>query len=84
VCRREIALHEWDKVMTLEDAKKIVANSEDGELEVRENYSGRGMYGKTTVGVVGYQSDIQEAAQAAGVRVSSLKWDRMGKLDIAY
>ncbi len=70
--------------MTLEDAKKIVENSEEGELEVRENYSGRGMCGRTTVGVVGYQSDIQDAAQVAGVRVSSLKWDRMGKLDIAY
>lgn len=40
--------------MLLETAKLIVASAEDMgyEIELRESYSGRGMYGKTTVGIV--------------------------------
>lgn len=46
--------------MKLEHAQRIVRAANDIGLDVtlREDYSGRGMYGKTTTGVVGSQSDI--------------------------
>jgi hypothetical protein len=44
-----------DKKMDIETAKILVEYS-DGELELYENYSGRGMYGSKTTGVTG--SDI--------------------------
>lgn len=54
--------------MKLEHAQAIVNAASDAGLDVRlyEGYSGRGMYGKTTAGVVGSLRDILACtAQAA-------------------
>ena len=76
--------------MTLQHAQSIVGHG-DG-LELYEGYSGRGMYGVTTVGVTGSQSEIIEAIALASAaegpdfagRMRSLQWDSMGKQAIAY
>lgn len=72
--------------MTLEDAKKIVetAEQDDSGITLYENYSGRGMFGKKTAGVVGNRTEIEDAAEQAGVNVSLFKWDNMGLDMIAY
>lgn len=62
--------------MKLETAQAIVQAATDNKLDVtlRENYSGRGMFGKTTAAVVGSRSDIMD-----------FRWDAMGKYDsVAY
>lgn len=46
--------------MQREIAKRIVVNT-FGTLSLHENYSGRGMYGKTTTGIVGSLSDFLES-----------------------
>lgn len=45
--------------MDIEVAKILVEYEPD--LRLRESYSGRGMYGKTTAGVVGEQYDFNRA-----------------------
>lgn len=73
--------------MTLDDAKKIVdiARENGVGLGLRPTYSGRGMFGKTTAGVVGGTVEIVEAATLAGLKPREFKWDDMGKSDmIAY
>lgn len=46
--------------MKLETANAIVKAAEDAGKEVRltESYSGRGMFGKMTAGVIGSHSDV--------------------------
>ena len=72
--------------MTLEDAQKIVDKAEEEGLDVTlyENYSGRGMFGATTSGVVGSTVDITEAATLAGLRARTFRWDNMALDMIAY
>lgn len=72
--------------MKLEDAEKIVKTAEenDMELELRPDYSGRGMFGKTTAGVVGSKVEIVEAATLAGLKPREFKWDNMARDMIAY
>ncbi len=55
--------------MQLKTAKAIVKAAEEMDLTVtlREGYSGRGMYGKTTTGVVGSHSDVMKAIAAAAM-----------------
>lgn len=70
--------------MKLEDAKAIVKAAEEGDVELYENYSGRGMYGELTTGVTGSQSAIIRAAEDAGIRTSGFRWDDIGMDMIAY
>jgi hypothetical protein len=66
-------------------AKEIVAADKTNTLEVYPDYSGRGMFGKTTSGIVGDKGDILTACSVAGVGTATLHWDNMGKHDmIAY
>ena len=55
--------------MELDTARCIVevAENHDIYLDLREDYSGRGMYGKTTAGVVGSFKELIAAVAAAGV-----------------
>ena len=56
--------------MKLEIAKLIVESGEklDLDLKLREGYSGRGMFGKTTAGIVGSKSAITKATAYAAYR----------------
>lgn len=60
--------------MKLEHAKLIVAVAEGFGYDIRlyENYSGRGMFGKTTSGVVGALPEIVSCIAAVGVDLGSL------------
>jgi hypothetical protein len=53
--------------MKIETAKAIVeaANVIGLEVQLREDYSGRGMYGSTTAGVIGDPGDITACAAYA-------------------
>ena len=51
--------------MKKETAELIVENSYGEYLELRENYSGRGMYGETTTGIVGEMGDFLDAVANA-------------------
>jgi hypothetical protein len=55
--------------MELKFAKKIVktGNEMDMELTLSKNYSGRGMYGRETAGVVGNLGEIVQAIAAVAV-----------------
>lgn len=81
--------------MKLEAAILIVSQSND--LDVRESYSGRGMYGKETSGVTGSWEAFTEALGEAILNtrefdkrkilseaVSRLKMDNMGHDYIFY
>ena len=63
--------------MKRETAELIKAAADEGgrEVEVRDGYSGRGMYGKATCSVVGSRTDIQVsvlwAAYNLGVETAS-------------
>ncbi len=59
--------------MKLEIAKLIVDSAEKLDLEVklREGYSGRGMFGKTTAGIVGSKASITKATAYAAYRFGS-------------
>lgn len=60
--------------MDIRAAKAIVEAAEDLGLEVDlyEDYSGRGMYGKTTAGVTGKTSAILQAAVQAGMNIQDI------------
>lgn len=73
--------------MKLELATAIVqaANANDLRVSLRESYSGRGMFGKTTAAVVGSREDITEAIfYASKDELPSIKWDNMGLDMVAY
>lgn len=73
--------------MKLETAQAIVQAAQENELNVtlREHYSGRGMFGKSTAGVVGSRSDITAAIfHASKDELPSIRWDNMGLDMIAY
>lgn len=88
--------------MKVEIARKIVEAVEDSgsgnEVELRENYSGRGMFGKQTAGVVGSLSDIIGAIAAVAFEMGNhgddeveflremrrLRTDNMGHNIIVY
>ena len=67
--------------MKLETAKRIVeAAHEDGiDLHIREDYSGRSMYNKTTAGVVGTLPDFIQAVAAAAF---AMGWEHDGAYDV--
>lgn len=66
------------------------------QLEIRKDYSGRGMYGETTCGVVGDSSDFYEAVgeviregeyeerEELAEFISNMKQDSMGMQTIFY
>ena len=76
--------------MKLEHAKLIVeelVEFEGIEATVRENYSGRGMYGRTTAAVsTRYSEDVFSAAACVGIRLrrSNLSVDSMGLGKVVY
>ncbi len=72
--------------MTLTDATAIVTRAADDgtDLDLRTDYSGRGMYGETTAAVVGARGDISHYAEACGIDVRGLEWDNMGLDYVAY
>lgn len=73
--------------MKLETAQAIVQAAQENELNVtlREHYSGRGMFGKSTAGVVGSREDITAAIfLASKEELPSIRWDNMGLDMIAY
>ena len=78
--------------LTRDQLGYIIDAAENAGLELRTGYSGRGMYGKTCIGVVGYVSDLiafvlevaewdRELAQDELTQVSS---DGMGTSTIYY
>lgn len=85
--------------MKLENAQRIAKAAEDNDLDVRlyESYSGRGMFGRQTAGLVGSQSDILKAVAMTAYNIGQegesidefmsdldLSWDSMGRDSIAY
>jgi hypothetical protein len=73
--------------MKLETAQAIVqaAYANDLRVSLRADYSGRGMFGKTTAAVVGSRADITEAIfYASKEELPSIKWDNMGLDMVAY
>ena len=76
--------------MKLAHAKAIVEELVEFEgipATVRENYSGRGMYGRTTAAVsTSYSEDVFRAAALAGIRLrrSNLSVDSMGLGKVVY
>ena len=76
--------------MKLAHAKAIVEELVEFEgipAEVRENYSGRGMYGRTTAAVsTRYSEDVFSAAVCAGIKLrrSNLNVDSMGLGKVVY
>jgi hypothetical protein len=72
--------------MKLENAQAIVEFLEDqgDEASVYEDYSGRGMYGRTTAGVVASEvSDVTYAMGRLGIE-DSRNSDSMGRDVIVY
>jgi hypothetical protein len=85
--------------MKIETAKQIVEAAQviGADVTLREGYSGRGMYGRTTAGIVGDRTSIIKATAyaayatgAAGHDVDGFiddldfSWDSMGRDEIAY
>lgn len=77
--------------MKIETAQRIVAIADELGLDVtlRAEYSGRGMFGRTTAAVVGYRSDIEKCLRTYPMThnedAEQVVWDAMGKSDsIAY
>lgn len=83
--------------MKIENAEKIVESAGNLGLDVTlyENYSGRGMYGKVTNGVVGSLGDVVKCIAAVSsedfkeekdfldfVEDMGVRWDNMGKSDV--
>lgn len=71
--------------MKITQAKRIVANLKKKGLgcEVRENYSGRGMWGRTTPAVVVFDSFDAIEAEASSRVLKGSKSDSMG-LGVVY
>lgn len=73
--------------MDIEDAKQIVEflEEEGDEVTLREKYSGRGMYGKTTAGIVidtiGF---VYYAMGRLDLEFVELREDNMGRSMIVY
>lgn len=73
--------------MTKEQAEDIVriAGEKELEVEMRDDYSGRGMMGRRTYAVVGYASDIQECIDDSEVCYEEdFRTDSMGKSHSVY
>ncbi len=76
--------------MKLAHAKAIVEELVEFEgipAEVRENYSGRGMYGRTTAAVsTRYSEDVFSAAALVGLKLrrSNIQVDSMGLGCVVY
>ena len=73
--------------MKLEHAKKIVTHIEnelDEEARIYENYSGRGMFGKTTAGVVARSIGVIHQAMGELKLRFRTSQDNMGLSYIVY
>jgi hypothetical protein len=74
--------------MKLAHAKAIVEELVEFEgipAEVRENYSGRGMFGRTTAAVsTQYSEDVFNAAACIGLKLRHLNVDSMGLGKVVY
>ena len=63
--------------------KKIIAKAEELRLRVYHDYSGRGMFGRTCLGVVGSMQDLDTLLSEIKGSANGLKKDNMG-LDYIY
>lgn len=73
--------------MTKEQAEDImrIAEEREFEIEMRDDYSGRGMMGQRTYAVVGYSSDILECIDESEVCYEvDFRTDSMGKNSSVY
>lgn len=84
--------------MNKEVAKAIVSAAQEGffDIELIKDYSGRGMYGKTTCGVVmsydGWKSTVAEATSKLSGdarenfinELKNIRTDNMGKFQYIY
>ena len=72
--------------MSKEAAEQIVTNGDySDEVRTYEGYSGRGMYGSETTGiVVYYRNDVDEVISQARQRGISLRQDSLGLNTILY
>lgn len=72
--------------MKLTHAQRIAFEADEGDaLEMRESYSGRGMFGKTTAAITGPDSKrIFEIAEEAGIPTAGFRVDNMGMDWIVY
>lgn len=82
----------------MESTSKAIKDAVEGsglELEFRNNYSGRGMFGNRCVGVVGDRSDLMSLLATLGYGgrltdeqsrwvVQNAHFDGMGRNDIMY
>ncbi len=67
----------------LKKAQEVAAQFEGAD--VREDYSGRGMYGQTCIGIVCEESDLEEVVAAARKKgFKGYSTDNMGKSIIVY
>jgi len=71
--------------MNITQAKRIVANlkKKGVDCEVRESYSGRGMWGRTTPAVVVFDSFNATEAEASSRVLKGSKSDSLG-LGVVY
>jgi hypothetical protein len=63
--------------------EKIIAKAKELGLNVHHNYSGRGMFGKTCLGVVGTMQDLDTLLSEIKGSANGLRKDNMG-LDYIY
>jgi hypothetical protein len=63
--------------------EKIIAKAEELGLSVSHDYSGRGMFGKACLGVVGTMQDLDTLLSEIKGSAKGLKKDNMG-LDYIY
>jgi hypothetical protein len=63
--------------------ENIISKAEETGLDVRHDYSGRGMFGKTCLGVVGAMEDLDALLSEVKGSASGLRKDNMG-LDYIY
>ena len=73
--------------MTKEQAEDILyeAGELGYELEVQADYSGRGMMGKVTYAVVGFDEEIREAVANSEICYEvKFRTDSMGKNQVVY
>lgn len=70
---------------TVREALEEVCDASDTEAKIYENYSGRGMYGKTCIGVsCDRYDDIKIIERAAVQGLSGAKMDSLGMGTIVY
>ena len=80
-----------ENIVSAEVMEIMMYAADNFGLDFRDDYSGRGMFGKTTCGVVGSMTEIAEFLQAvgsefvdAGIAFQRFEFDSMGRDTICY